>query len=82
MVGGSGVVQLWKGVGGVTWVPGVDINTTSCPIKVKSNTIEITVHTSCYCILDSLCVIMQNEAKEGVIRINLLQGCGAIYRIL
>ena len=33
-----------------------DINTTLCPIKVNSNTIEITGHTSCYCILDLLCV--------------------------
>ena len=28
----------------------------SCPIKVNSNTIELTVLTSCYCILDLLCV--------------------------
>ena len=29
-----------------------------CPIKVNSNTIELlTVHTSCYWILDILCVI-------------------------
>ena len=28
-----------------------------CPIKVNSNTIELTVHTSFYCILDLLCVI-------------------------
>ena len=28
----------------------------SCPIKVNSNTIELTVHTSCYCVLDLLCV--------------------------
>ena len=27
-----------------------------CPIKVNSNTIELTVHTSCYCFLDLLCV--------------------------
>ena len=27
-----------------------------CPIKVNSNTIELTVHTSCNCILDLLCV--------------------------
>ena len=27
-----------------------------CPIKVNSNTIELTVHTSCYCVLDLLCV--------------------------
>ena len=26
------------------------INTELCPIKVNSNTIEFTVHTSCYCI--------------------------------
>ena len=30
--------------------------TMSCPIKVNSNTIELTVHTSCYCVLDLLCV--------------------------
>ena len=28
----------------------------SCPIKVNSNTIELTVHTSCYCVSDLLCV--------------------------
>ena len=28
----------------------------SCPIKVNSNTVELTVHTSCYCILDLLYV--------------------------
>ena len=28
----------------------------SCPIKVISNTIELTVHTSCYGVLDLLCV--------------------------
>ena len=28
----------------------------SCPIKVNSNTIELAVHTSCYCVLDLLCV--------------------------
>ena len=27
-----------------------------CPIKVNSKTIELTVHTSCYCVLDLLCV--------------------------
>ena len=27
-----------------------------CPIKVNSNTIELTVQTSCYCVLDLLCV--------------------------
>ena len=34
----------------------IDINTMSCPIKVNGNTIELTVHTSCYCVLDLLCV--------------------------
>ena len=27
-----------------------------CPIKVNSNTIELTMHTSCYCVLELLCV--------------------------
>ena len=34
----------------------IDINTMLCPMKVNSNTIELTVHTSCYCILDLHCV--------------------------
>ena len=34
----------------------IDINIMLCPIKANSNTIELTVHTSCYCILDLLCV--------------------------
>ena len=29
-----------------------------CPIKVNSNTIELTVHTSTYCLLDLLCVTL------------------------
>ena len=32
------------------------INSMSCLIKVNSNTIELTDHPSCYCILDLLCV--------------------------
>ena len=28
----------------------------SCPIKVNSNTIELTVLTACYWVLDLLCV--------------------------
>ena len=27
-----------------------------CPMKVNSNTIELTVNTSCYCVLDLLCI--------------------------
>ena len=34
----------------------------SCYIKVNSNTIELTVHTFCYCILDLLCVNSLNQA--------------------
>ena len=30
----------------------------SCPIKVKGNTIELTMHTSCYCVLDLLCTCL------------------------
>ena len=36
-----------------------DMNTMLCPIKVNSNTIEL---TSCYCILDLLCVKSDNYA--------------------
>ena len=32
------------------------INTVLCFIKFNSNTIELIVHTSCYCVLDLLCV--------------------------
>ena len=37
-----------------------DINTMLCPIKVNSYTIEFTVHTSCYCVSDLLCVTWMN----------------------
>ena len=30
----------------------------SCPFKINSNTIELTVHTFCYWVLDLLCVII------------------------
>ena len=33
-----------------------DENTMSYPIKGNSNTIEPTMHASCYCVLDLLCV--------------------------
>ena len=35
----------------------------SCPIKVNSITIELTVHTSCYCVLDFLCVYGDRRAN-------------------
>ena len=36
----------------------------SCPFKVNNNTIEITVHTTCYCILDLLCVTEKDNKKK------------------
>ena len=32
------------------------MNTILCPIKVNSNTIELTLQASCYCVSDLLCV--------------------------
>ena len=37
----------------------------SCPIKVNSTTIEPTVHTSCYCVLDLLCVTTRDGGKTA-----------------
>ena len=42
--------SVLKGVVGI-------INTMLYPIKFNSNTIELTVHTSCYCVSDLLCVM-------------------------
>ena len=41
-----------------------DVNTMLCPIKVNSYTIELTVHTSCYCILDLLFVTYVKKPYE------------------
>ena len=38
-----------------------DMNTKLCPIKVNSNTIELIVYTSCFWVLDLLCVGMHVE---------------------
>ena len=38
----------------------------SCPIKVNSSTIELTVHTSCYYIKDLLCVAIKNSDLTGL----------------
>ena len=35
-----------------------------CPIKVNSNTIELTVHLSCYCVLDLPVLIMFKNIKK------------------
>ena len=37
------------------------INTVLCPIKVHCNTIELTMHTSCFCASYLLCVIKETE---------------------
>ena len=43
-----------------------------CPIKVNSNTIKPTVHTSCYCVLDLLCVtIAGHKINPKTIKLNL-----------
>ena len=36
-----------------------------CPIKVNSNTIDLIMHTSCYCVLDLLCVKKQKLETNG-----------------
>ena len=36
-----------------------------CPIKVDSNTIELIVHTSCYCVLDLLCYLFFRSMKSA-----------------
>ena len=41
----------------VTFITKKKKNTVLCIIKVNINTIELTVHTSCYCFLDLPCVI-------------------------
>ena len=38
-----------------------------CLIKVNSNTIELTVHISCYCVLDLLCFnFLEIERKNSI----------------
>ena len=44
----------------------------SFPIKVNSNTIELTVHTSCYCVLDLLCVTMPKCDASSLIALRNL----------
>ena len=58
----------------------VDINTILCPIKVKSNTVELTVHPSCYCVLVTLrlrltlcyeyCILHTLDLDETICRQN------------
>ena len=53
------VPTLWKITTNMYWYNEIlyRINTVLCAIKVNSNTIELITHTSCYCVLDLLCVI-------------------------
>ena len=41
-----------------------------CPIKVNSNTIELRVHTSCYCVLDLLCDVFVTGQKRPCLHAN------------
>ena len=52
-----------------------DINSMWCPIKVSTNTIELTVHTSCYCILEKLCawnprLLVHNSLHKTFLRMD------------
>ena len=49
--------QVIISVSQIKWMI-IDIHTMLYPIKIYSNTIELSVHTSCFCILDLLCVNM------------------------
>ena len=37
----------------------------SCLTKVNCNTAELTVHNSCYCVLDLLCLIQLAEPNKS-----------------
>ena len=65
-----------------------DINTMLCPIKTNSNTIEHSVHTSCFQVLDLLCVnkdIIFSLAKDFFTRkvafVNCFFMCKSFYWI-
>ena len=45
------------------------MNTVLCPIILNSNTTELTVHTSCYWVLDLLCVNMLHIRTKKTIQI-------------
>ena len=46
------------------------INAMSCHIKVNSSTIELTVHLSCFCALDLLCVMLEKPVTCIFVAIN------------
>ena len=50
---------------------GGDKNTLLCPMKSNSNTIELTVHTSCIGVLDLLCVNIM--FGKGYFQIDILR---------
>ena len=47
-----------------------NLNSMSCPIKANSNTIELTVRTSCCCVLYLLCVTLLILSHQVVYPIN------------
>ena len=53
-----------------------------CPIKVNSNTIELTVHTSSYCILDLLCINIITAGSEYLYDIFFEHSTGHVEKAL
>ena len=47
----------------------------SSPIKVDSNTFELTVHTSCYCALDLLCYKYRIKSVRKAANSQPFRGC-------
>ena len=52
-----------------------------CPIKGSSNTIELTVHTSCYWFLDLLCVKYVKMKASKIKNFNIIQFKGTKQKI-
>ena len=61
--------NLWNSVY-IYWISNeivIYINTILCLIKVNSKTIELTVHISCYCVLDLLWFnFLEKECKNSI----------------
>ena len=47
------------------------MNVMLCLIKVNSNTIELRVHSSCYWVLDLLCVILLDRYFTMIVKVTL-----------
>ena len=50
-----------------------DVNIILCPIKNDSYTIELTVHNSCYWVLDLLCVIYAKNIEQARLKGKILE---------